>query len=149
MDTATLKSALGNGATGTYVLCLQLNKAITLSIGKLGKFKFEPGCYYYVGSAFGPGGIAARCMHHLRISENPRWHIDYLRAQCLLTDIYFGTDKKHLECNWSKKFTHQKNCSAPIKNFGASDCDCFSHLFYSVKKLAPEKFINKVSCLRP
>ena len=143
MDAERLKTQLGDGKTGTYVLCMRLDRDIDLTIGKLGRFNFAKGYYYYTGSAFGPGGIAARCKHHINISSKPRWHIDYLRKHCQLSEIIFSTHSKHLECHWAKIL--QEYCTLPIKNFGASDCNCHSHLFYSETFKNPEKYLNQVT----
>jgi Uri superfamily endonuclease len=74
---------------GVYVLILYLPYRRTIQIGRLGKFNFSDGYYAYVGSAFGPGGLAARLSHHLRRSHKPRWHIDYLRRHVDITDREF------------------------------------------------------------
>ena len=41
-------------------------------IGKLGVLHLLPGIYVYVGSAFGPGGIAARVGRHARCEKTLR-----------------------------------------------------------------------------
>ena len=63
---------------GTYALILVSSSDRWIEIGKLGKFLIQPGYYVYAGSAFGPGGLKARIAHHMRISQRPHWHIDYL-----------------------------------------------------------------------
>ncbi|MEW8259618.1 MAG: DUF123 domain-containing protein, partial [Candidatus Thiodiazotropha taylori] len=63
-----------------------------IQVGRLGLCDFTRGWYLYVGSAFGPGGVAARCAHHRRISPRPRWHIDYLRAVTNLRQIWYSND---------------------------------------------------------
>jgi len=138
MEAEELKIALGGGQTGTYVLELYLPEPQIIGIGKLGCFPFKKGYYYYCGSAFGPGGVAARCRHHIHISEKPRWHIDYLRARCSLTSILFSLSKQHLEHRWAEKLGAQ--LAQPILKFGASDCDCHSHLFFSKSALATPGF---------
>ena len=51
---------------GTYALILRASTAQTIQIGRLGDLVMQPGYYIYVGSAFGPGGLAARVGRHLR-----------------------------------------------------------------------------------
>ena len=51
---------------GTYALVMLLARTTALSVGKLGPVTFNAGYYVYTGSAFGPGGLAARSGHHLR-----------------------------------------------------------------------------------
>lgn len=131
MEVATLKAQLGDGKPGTYILCLKLAKQQIIQIGKLGYFKFKSGYYYYVGSAFGPGGIAARCTHHNKISMKPHWHIDYLRTHCKLEKIVLSFGPEHLEHRWAKYLENLKETSIPVQGFGSSDCSCGSHLFFS------------------
>ena len=115
---------------GTYILCLHLKKTLHQQIGRLGQFYFKKGFYFYVGSAFGPGGLNARCGHHLRISDRPRWHVDYLRQHCHLTSIIYSTDIIHLEHQWANQLAMMSQISTPISGFGASDCQCHAHLFF-------------------
>lgn len=131
MDAETLKTLLGGGKPGTYLLELHLPERRRITIGKLGTYIFESGYYYYTGSAFGPGGVAARCKHHVNISRKPRWHIDYLRAQCTLVSIRYSLSSKHLEHRWAESLAAE--ASQPIEKFGASDCNCFTHLFYTLQ----------------
>lgn len=142
MDDPALKSRLGNGEKGSYIVCLQLNKVTHVQIGKLGDHVFHPGFYYYIGSAFGPGGVAARCKHHLNISTSPRWHLDYLRRHGQVEEILFNTETVHYEHVWARAFT-QHNIDMPMPGFGASDCDCPTHLFFSSCKLDPRGFIEQ------
>ena len=51
---------------GTYALGLRLDAHSTCRIGALGEYTLQPGNYIYVGSAWGPGGLAARLSRHLR-----------------------------------------------------------------------------------
>jgi len=46
------------------------------------KLDLLPGYYIYIGSAFGPGGVRARMLRHLRADKPKHWHIDYLREFC-------------------------------------------------------------------
>jgi Uri superfamily endonuclease len=87
-----------------------------------------------VGSAFGPGGVAARCGHHRRISERPRWHIDYLRTVFDLKQIWFTHDPLPREHLWATRLSNDLGYEAPVHQFGASGCDCVSHLFHSAVK---------------
>ena len=51
---------------GTYVLVLASQRTDPVRIGRLGTLALKPGVFIYVGSAFGPGGLAARIRHHRR-----------------------------------------------------------------------------------
>jgi Uri superfamily endonuclease len=115
---------------GTYALILRCLQSKHLRIGRLGIFNFPPGWYIYVGSAFGPGGLQARCGHHLRPLIRPRWHIDYLRPAAPLQDIWFTTDAAPREHLWTQIIRGLRRASAPIPGFGSCDCRCPSHLIY-------------------
>jgi Uri superfamily endonuclease len=119
---------------GTYILVLENRRRKRIRVGRLGLCDFAQGWYLYVGSAFGPGGVAARCGHHRRISQRPRWHIDYLRAKSVLRQIWYSHDPCRREHEWAGLLANQLGLSQPIPGFGASDCQCGSHLFVSAVK---------------
>jgi Uri superfamily endonuclease len=116
--------------SGTYILLLRLARGQSFEIGRLGERALPRGWYLYVGSAFGPGGVAARCNHHRRISPSPRWHIDYLRAVAPLRAIWFSHAASPLEHSWAQLLAGDLRLRTPIIGFGASDCGCPSHLFH-------------------
>ena len=115
---------------GTYVLILHHDRARSLKVGSLGSIAVDPGWFAYVGSAFGPGGVAARCRHHHLVSDSPHWHIDYLRAVTSLQQIWFSHDQQRREHQWSELLGRSRGAKRPHSGFGASDCDCSSHLFH-------------------
>lgn len=53
-------------APGTYLLLLRVDSPCMVNVGRLGTATLGLGWVLYVGSAFGPGGLAARLRHHLR-----------------------------------------------------------------------------------
>jgi Uri superfamily endonuclease len=112
------------------VLILELGEKRRIEVGRLGTFLFVAGWYCYVGSAFGPGGVAARCNHHRRISPRPHWHIDHLRARCRLQEIWYSHDPEPLEHQWAELLGAARGARMPVPGFGASDCACPSHLWY-------------------
>ncbi len=125
--------AIGKGpekTAGTYILLLHNSIRQNLLVGSLGAVSIQPGWFAYVGSAFGPGGVAARCGHHRNISQRLHWHIDYLRAATGLEQIWFSYDPQCREHQWSQLLTKSRGARQPIAGFGASDCGCNSHLFY-------------------
>ena len=138
-------------AHGTYMLLLECDKRVELSIGKLGKMTTEPGYYLYVGSAFGPGGIRARITHHARIASRPHWHMDYLRAAAELLDAWcvYGTRCEHA---WAYSLLRSEAAAVPLKGFGSSDCDCATHLFYfkhkPVKAELEKRLNNKLASVK-
>ncbi|MDX9788936.1 MAG: GIY-YIG nuclease family protein [Desulfobacterales bacterium] len=129
-------------AKGTYVLILYASQTVDLGIGKLGIFRFASGYYAYVGSAFGPGGLVARIRHHLKLSDRPHWHIDYLRAKTQIIEIWYHTE--NVEHIWAEFLGLLKKAQTPVKGFGCSDCRCSSHLFHYPDKPSFRGFKTKV-----
>jgi len=72
--------------TGTYAFLLASQKTGRLDIGKLGPLVLKPGVYVYVGSAFGPGGLAARIGHHTQIAAvlGAAAEADRMRVQVIM-----------------------------------------------------------------
>jgi len=121
---------------GIYVLIFQANTAATVTIGKLGQLQVQLGYYFYIGSARGAGGIAARIKHHQRPRpmSNPRWHIDYLPAR--LQAVWISETLKECECV-AALLQYLPDTQRAMANFGASDCRCGGHLLYST--IQPQK----------
>jgi Uri superfamily endonuclease len=115
---------------GTYALVLASRAIHPVPIGRLGTLSLQPGFYVYVGSAFGPGGLAARLRHHQQISPRPHWHIDYLRPACDLVEVWFTTETVHREHSWAKAVARMPGAEVPMPGFGSSDCQCAAHLFW-------------------
>lgn len=102
----------------SYVLILENNEKRSLRVGKLGIITFEPGYYYYVGSARRIG----RVTRHFN-ARAKKWHIDYIsQVFTVVGAIIFKTK----ECELASKIKLKK-----VPRFGCSDCKCESHLFYS------------------
>lgn len=134
---------------GTYVLVLEVREPARIKVGRLGELDITPGWYTYIGSAFGPGGVAARCNHHSRISQRPHWHIDYLRSVCELREIWFSYDSARREHTWSNLVGKGRGATQPFPGFGASDCDCRSHLFRFPKTPSFQGFKRRLHGLLP
>ncbi len=114
-----------NPAHSLYSVQLELENDQLITVGKLGTFHFKKGTYIYVGSA--KRAICARLERHKRLEKPKRWHIDYLRPFCKITKII--TYENTLgECGLAENLRKNENGSFPIKKFGASDCQCTSHL---------------------
>jgi len=114
---------------GTYALILVAEGHQAADIGRLGTLDVEPGFYVYVGSALGPGGLAARIARHARTEKKVRWHIDYLRAVTRLEEVWYVEGIEKQECQWAEGFAGMRGAAAPMAGFGASDCACRTHLF--------------------
>jgi Uri superfamily endonuclease len=116
---------------GSYLLLLALAEPVCLEIGRLGRRTFRPGRYVYLGSALGPGGVAARLNRHLRANKRTHWHIDYLTpaAPIVGTGTVYGPDR--CECTWAHALRKLDGATAPVNGFGSSDCrsGCIAHLW--------------------
>ncbi len=118
--------------SGTYVLLLESCTLGELAVGRLGTLALEPGCYLYVGSAFGPGGIAARVGRHARAEKPARWHIDYLRERTRLVSVWYQCGEVHREAQWAEVLAGMRGLKVPLPGFGASDGEPgASHLFFA------------------
>lgn len=114
---------------GAYALLLALPRSRTLRIGRLGTFCFPAGYYIYLGSALGPGGLAARLTRHRQREKKQHWHIDYLRPTAGLEQIWALNTDERSECRWAAAAQTLPTASVPAPRFGASDCRCPAHLF--------------------
>ena len=130
---------------GTYALVLTCHQSSPVRIGRLGVLELHRGFYVYVGSAFGPGGLAARIQHHRQVAARPHWHIDYLRPVCDLVEVWFTTDSAHREHSWAKAVARLAGAGVPLSGFGSSDCTCKSHLFFFTGMPSVRSFQQRVN----
>lgn len=111
---------------GSYILLIELSRDMEIQIGKLGRMEFRKGFYAYVGSAM--NNLEKRIERHIRKEKRLFWHIDYLLENARVKEVIYTESSKREECrlakNLGKYFTS-------IQNFGSSDCECKSHLFFS------------------
>lgn len=126
---------------GVYLIVGELKRNEEIFIGKLGKIKFKKGFYIYIGKAM--NNLTKRIERHLRRNKKKRWHIDYLIDYLdNLKPIPIRTFK-NLECLLSRDI--KKIANSFIENFGCSDCQCDSHLYYFKENpFSKEKFINLI-----
>jgi len=110
---------------GSYLLLIEFKEDKSISIGKLGKKHFTKGYYVYVGSAL--NNIEKRILRHLNKDKKTHWHIDYFLPSGKVIKAFYKENNFKEECNIVKKL--EKSLS-PILDFGCSDCNCKSHLFY-------------------
>ena len=134
---------------GTYVLMLKSIVFQSAQVGKLGLLDLNPGYYMYVGSAFGPGGLRARVGRHRDGPNRLHWHIDYVSNILVLQSAWYSYDTSRREHSWAEIISKMKGFSIPKKSFGASDCNCESHLFYSNRKPSIRLFCEHVNRLFP
>ena len=114
---------------GTYLLLIRLIRSVSIQPGRLGPVALRPGFYAYVGSAQGPGGLAARLMRHLRADKRPHWHIDALTAIAPIHQVWLVASTDRLECQWSGLLRALPGVCEPAPGFGATDCRCRTHLY--------------------
>ncbi|MBL8491563.1 MAG: DUF123 domain-containing protein, partial [Rhodocyclaceae bacterium] len=65
-------------APTTYQLIVEVGRTVTVSVGRLGIFRFPAGTYVYTGSA--KRNIEARIARHLSSATRLHWHSDALLA---------------------------------------------------------------------
>lgn len=116
--------------TGTYLLWMQLDTSLRVRVGGLGPVGFPAGNYGYVGSAFGPGGIAARLGRHLRLNKSQRWHVDYLSGAAKPRAVWVSYDEARYEHRWAATLAALPGARVPVAGFGSSDCGCPTHLVW-------------------
>ena len=116
-----------NSDGGVYIAVFHLAKARSVSVGKLGRFYFRPGVYFYAGSA--QRNLSARLERHGKKSKPLRWHIDYLSVRADMLGAIVVAGPRQRECELAKELAGMFESAAP--GFGASDCRCAGHLFYA------------------
>lgn len=116
---------------GTYALILRCPADRCVKVGRLGKLVLRKGYYTYVGSAFGPGGVARRVRRHCRLEKRMHWHIDYVRPAMTVIEAWYTHDLDPREHQWARTLSRSARFGASVNRFGSSDCDCTSHLFHS------------------
>ncbi|HEX2907697.1 MAG TPA: GIY-YIG nuclease family protein [Phototrophicaceae bacterium] len=143
------QESLAGLGRGTYVLILHLNDDRQIQVGKLGLFAIAAGFYAYVGSAFGTGGLSGRLKHHLTPAAHPHWHVDYLRQVATLESIWYSAAAARHEHEWAAFLAAMPGMVVAVPRFGASDCSCSSHLFYSREVPAWAEFQMRAQRLTP
>lgn len=111
---------------GIYVLVVEITRPAEIQVGELGRIRFAPGTYAYVGSAM--RGIEARVARHLKREKRVRWHIDYLLSHpgVAVVGVYVWETAERRECEVAQTLTAE--CEV-VPGFGSSDCRCRGHLF--------------------
>ncbi len=116
-----------DGQKGAYVLLLQLARSARLEFGPFSGSVLRPGCYAYMGSARGPGGLRARLTRHFRADKKLHWHIDRLTAA---TGRMAGLAVPGgNECALLAALLERPEFEIAAPRFGSTDCkQCPSHL---------------------
>jgi len=124
VDTDTTEARTSGG---TYTLLVGLDRNATVEVGALGEQALDRGWYAYTGSALGSGGFA-RVDRHRELAagehETRHWHVDYLLAHPAATvSEVVRSPGSDVECAVARRLP-----AGPVEGFGASDCECPSHL---------------------
>jgi Uri superfamily endonuclease len=111
---------------GAYVLLIDLDEPLTVTIAGKAAGTLDPGRYLYCGSAWGAGGLRGRLARHTRRSKAIRWHVDQLTEAGTVAGAWLvpgGT-----EC---ALVAACGPLPVPVDGFGSSDCwRCRSHLLH-------------------
>jgi len=129
--------------SGTYLLIFQSLCSCSVPVGRLGILTLVPGFYFYVGSAFGSGGLVSRIQHHLNPSLCAHWHLDYVKTYLFPRKAFLSPGRKR-EHTWAGILQKDNRFLIPLKKFGSSDCHCPSHFFFSRLETVP-RMITKES----
>ena len=112
---------------GVYIAVFYLAEAQEISVGRLGRLGLRVGVYFYAGSA--QRNLSARLERHGRKSKPMRWHIDYLSVRAEMLGAITVAGPRRRECELAKELAGIYKIATP--RFGASDCRCGGHLFYT------------------
>ena len=113
--------------SGVYIAVFQLPKLCQIRVGRLGQFRFRRGFYLYVGSA--QKNLSARLERHGKKKKPIRWHIDYLSSKSAMVGAIEIPGSRRQECRLARELSKMFELAVP--DFGASDCRCGGHLFYT------------------
>lgn len=123
---------------GIYFLLLKLKEPLNKNVGALGEIGFERGNYTYVGSA--QNSLEGRISRHLKSDKSKHWHIDHLLEDAEIKEVLAFEMDKEMECESASFLEKEFN---KIEDFGCSDCNCNSHLFFTRKNF--EEIIRKIT----
>jgi len=112
---------------GVYIAIFYLPTTQQITVGKLGRFGFQKGFYFYAGSA--QRNLTRRFERHNKKVKPLHWHIDYVSARAKMIGAITVVGGRDCECKLAKGLKILFKPELP--GFGASDCRCGSHLFYA------------------
>ena len=113
---------------GNYCLIISVSDDCEIKIGAKGKKSFKKGYYVYVGSAL--NSLTKRIERHISRNKKIHWHADYLllNKNAKVEEVIYTYSSRKIECKISHEIS--KNAINYIEEFGCSDCECESHLYY-------------------
>lgn len=113
-------------APGAYILVIDLDAPLAIETRAFST-TLAPGRYAYCGSAYGPGGIAARVARHVRAPKRLHWHVDHLTAAGRVVEVDCTPGGR--ECDLVDRVLALAGAYVPAPGFGSSDCRrCSAHL---------------------
>ncbi|MEM9634041.1 MAG: GIY-YIG nuclease family protein [Pseudomonadota bacterium] len=116
---------------GAYALGIRLNNPVDLKVNRLCSGHLLPGWYFYVGSARGSGGLAARLKRHFRPHKKFHWHIDRLTVHAAAMTALAVVEGN--ECDLAGRLLETARFKVALSGFGSTDCrHCNSHLLTTV-----------------
>lgn len=136
-------------AGGTYVLVFRARRPLAFRAGALGRVELPAGWLAYVGSAMGPGGLAARVGRHLAASGRPRWHVDHLVRRLPPAEVWASRTKTSREARWVRALATLPGMAPIAHGFGASDSSAASHLFHGRRRPALSAFAKALGARSP
>jgi Uri superfamily endonuclease len=128
---------------GVYTMVFALAQDGTLAVGRR-TAAFCAGYYLYVGSAL--GGLRGRLRRHLIGPRRKHWHVDALLDAAPVIELWYALEQGRtecgrsgsvcmecirMECAWATRLQQAPGLEPSAVAFGASDCRCHTHLFYS------------------
>lgn len=113
--------------SGIYIAVFYLSANFNIQVGRLGRFHFPAGFYFYVGSA--QRNLSTRLERHGKKKKHLRWHIDYLSVKAKMVGAIIVPGLRERECRIAKELG--KMFESVVPGFGASDYRCGGHLFYT------------------
>lgn len=112
---------------GAYVLLIGLDRALPVGAGRHKSGQLPAGTYFYAGSAYGAGGIAARIGRHFRKDKKVHWHVDRLTLEASRLAAFIVENGN--ECALAEALLQSNSVAIALKGFGSTDCSsCRSHL---------------------
>jgi len=113
--------------SGIYMVIVKLEGNKTIATGKLKYSEYKSGYYIYAGSA--KTNLSKRIKRHRNTKKKTfHWHIDYLTANADEVKTFGIYTDKFTECDIAEGLGRIRGSEIP--NFGSSDCNCSSHLYY-------------------
>ena len=125
---------------GAYILLLENPREKIIKIGKK-TLTFKKGHYIYCGSAM--NNLQKRVDRHFSSEKKLRWNIDYLSIKIQPIAAWGIISDDKIECWISKELSE---IFEEFDEFGASDCKCKTHLYYSESTPFEriEEFLNEI-----